>query len=178
MAIRLRALTAEEQTTIRRWAHSRTEPARRVERAQMLERAARGEALAAIAAAVPCNVETVRLWVKRFNVGGCDGLQDRPRGGRPPTYTAEEVGTVLAIALTNPAELDLPFGSWTLDRLAVDLQEQRGIAMKRSRIDELLIAEGLRWRSQETWFGERVDSAFAEKRGGSSRSTRSRLQPV
>jgi hypothetical protein len=35
--------------------------------------------------------------------------------------------------------------------------------MKRTRIDELLLAEGLRWRSQETWFGERVDPQFAEK---------------
>jgi hypothetical protein len=35
----------------------------------------------------------------------------------------------------------------------------------RSRISELLIAEGLRWRKPETWFGERVDPDFAAKRG-------------
>jgi hypothetical protein len=29
--------------------------------------------------------------------------------------------------------------------------------MKRARLDEILIAEGMRWRTQETWFGERVD---------------------
>jgi transposase len=178
MAIRLRALTAEEQTTIRRLARSRTAPARLVERAQMIEGAARGEALGAIAAVLQCNIETVRLWVKRFNAAGCDGLQDRPRGGRPPTYTAAEVGTLLTVALTKPADLELPFGAWTLDRLATYLQEQRGIAMKRSRIDELLSAEGLRWRTQETWFGERVDPAFAEKRGRSSRSTPNLLQRV
>jgi len=28
----------------------------------------------------------------------------------------------------------------------------------------MLLAEGLRWRKQETWFGERVDPEFAEKR--------------
>ena len=50
------------------------------------------------------------------------------------------------------------------------------IAIKRSRIGELLQAEGLRWRTQETWFGARVDPAFAEKRGRSSPSTRSRPQ--
>jgi hypothetical protein len=43
--------------------------------------------------------------------------------------------------------------------------------MQRSRLDEILITEGLRWRKHETWFGERVDPAFAEKRGGSRRST-------
>jgi hypothetical protein len=35
--------------------------------------------------------------------------------------------------------------------------------MRRSRIDEILLKEGLRWRRQEPWFGERVDPAFAEK---------------
>ena len=50
------------------------------------------------------------------------------------------------------------------------LAEHKGIAMKRSRIDELLLREGLRWHTQETWFGERVDPQFAEKRGASSGS--------
>jgi hypothetical protein len=36
--------------------------------------------------------------------------------------------------------------------------------MQRSRIDEIRLHEGLRWRRHETWFGERVDPAFAEKR--------------
>jgi transposase len=53
----------------------------------------------------------------------------------------------------------------------VHLNEDRGIAMKRSRIGEILHTEGLRWRKQETWFGERPDPAFAAKRGPSSRST-------
>ena len=70
--------------------------------------------------------------------------------------------------LTDPQALGLPFESWTLDRLAAYLSEQKGIAMKRSRIDEVLQTEGLRWRNQETWFGERVDPDFAEKRGRSS----------
>lgn len=37
--------------------------------------------------------------------------------------------------------------------------------MKRSRLDEVLLTEGLRWRKEETWFGERVDPEFAAKRG-------------
>ena len=76
-----------------------------------------------------------------------------------------------AAAPADPRRLGLPFASWTLDRLAAFLREHKGIAMRRSRIDEVLLAEGLRWRRQETWFGERVDPEFAEKRGGSRRST-------
>ena len=41
------------------------------------------------------------------------------------------------------------------------------MAMKRTRIDELLLAAGVRWRQQETWCGERVDPAFADTRGAS-----------
>lgn len=36
--------------------------------------------------------------------------------------------------------------------------------MKRTRVAEVLSREGLRWRKQEGWFGERVDPEFAEKR--------------
>jgi transposase len=78
---------------------------------------------------------------------------------------------VIAAALTAPRSLGLPFASWTLDRLAAYLLEHKGIAMRRSRTDEILLAEGLRWRRQETWFGERVDPEFAEERGGSRRPT-------
>ena len=46
-----------------------------------------------------------------------------------------------------------------------------GIAMRRSRISEIFIREGLKWRHEETWFGERVDPDFAKKRGSSSSST-------
>ena len=86
-------------------------------------------------------------------------------------YPPAAVGDLVAASLTDPQELGLPFGSWTLDRLAAYLHEAKGIAMRRSRIGEILQAEGLRWRQQEAWFGARPDPAFAEKRGPSSRST-------
>lgn len=178
MALHVRTVSEEERVTIKRLAHARTEPARRVERAQIIWRALQDEPAPAIARALGCNPATVRLWLRRFNAEGLDGLRDRSRAGRPPTYTAEQIGTVLATALTTPADLDQPFGSWTLDRLQRYLNEVAGVPIKRSRIDEILIGEGLRWRHQETWFGERVDPAFAEKRGRSSRSTRTHLRTV
>jgi hypothetical protein len=50
----------------------------------------------------------VRAWLKRFNAQGLPGLEDAARSGRPATYTAEEVGAVVAAALTNPQSLGLP----------------------------------------------------------------------
>ena len=85
------------------------------------------------------------------------------RSGRPPTYSAEERSRVIRTALTRPAELGLPFACWTLDRLVAHLSEQ-GLGMRRRRISEILIDEGLKWRREETWFGARVDPEFAQKR--------------
>ena len=174
--LRLRELTDEERVAVERLAHSRTAPARQVERARIIWHANQGQDVPRIAEQTRLHVHTVRDWIKRFNAQGLAGLEDQPRAGRPPTYTPEQVARVIATALTDPKSLDLPFASWTLDRLATYLNEHEGIAIKRSRIDEILLAEGLRWRKHETWFGERVDPAFAEKRGASRRSTPPRLR--
>lgn len=172
--IALREMTPQEQTTLEQLARSRTAQARLVQRAQILLGLRDGDSLSAVARRLGVTRPTVYAWIARFNQAGIDGLQDRPRGGRPPTYTAQQRAEVIAAALTKPQELGLPFGSWTLDRLQAYLNEHKSIAIKRSRIDEILLDEGLRWRKQETWFGERVDPDFAQKRGSSSSFTRPR----
>ncbi len=174
----LRPLTDEEVTAIRRLAHSRTDPARAVERARIVWEAYQGARVPAIARALGVHEATVRTWLTRFNAGGPDALNDAPRSGRPPVYRPEEVGAVVAASLTKPDDLGLPFGSWTLDRLTAYLREEKGLAIGRSRIATLLQQEGLRWRTQETWFGERVDPDFVQKRGPSSPSTRRHLRIV
>ena len=171
MTIRVRARSTEEQAELTRMARSRTLCAGRVKRAQLVLLAAEGHTAKGIAGILRLHARTARFWLKRFNAHGLAGLEESARPGRPPVYPAEQVATVIGAALTRPADLGLPFASWTLDRLAAYLSETKGIAMRRSRIDEILLAEGLRWRRQETWFGERVDPGFAGKRGASRRST-------
>lgn len=165
MAIRVRELTPDEKATLERLARSRTAAAREVERARIVWYAHEEQRVPTIAKRLGLTEQTVRVWLKRFNDQGLAGLKDQGRSGRPATYTSEQVGEVIATSLTKPETLGLPFASWTLDRLAAYLNEVKGIPIKRSRIDELLLAEGLRWAQQETWFGERVDPDFAAKRG-------------
>ncbi len=195
--LRIRAVNKEERAAIGRLAQSRTAAVRLVERGRVLDLARQGQRVPAIAQALQVSQATIRFWLKRFNARGLEGLADAPRSGRPPTYTPEQVGEVVATALTDPQVLGLPFGCWTLDRLAVYLSEERGLPIKRSRIDDVLLAEGLRWRAQETWFGERagrpsdasqpgstktpartVDPDFAQKRGPSTASIRPHLRGV
>lgn len=171
MALRQRTLTEDEQVTVKRLAHSRTEPARTVERARIVWLAAQGTGVAAIATEVGVCKATARHWLKRFAAAGVTGLADAPRAGAPKTYSPRDVSALIAAVLAKPTDLGLPFACWTLDRLVAYLTEQQGITMKRSRVDEILVAEGIRWRIQETWFGARVDPAFAQKRGPSFSST-------
>jgi transposase len=169
-------MTDDEVDTILNWASSRTAEAWLVERAKVIRLAREGKTGKVIAEELGLNPATVRKWLKRFNETGLAGLQDAERSGKPPRYTPAQVGEVVATALTNPSTLGLPFASWTLDRLEAYLNEVKHIPIKRTRIDDILLAEGLRWRKQETWFGERVDPEFAEKRGLSPNSTHS--QPL
>lgn len=174
MTLHIRTLTDEEQQRLTHLGQSRTAAVRDVERARVILQVSQGVRVPAIARALGLCEPTVRLWIKRFNELGLAGLADAPHRGRPATYTHEQVGLVVATALTDPQALGQAFACWTFARLAVYLQETHGLAMSRSRIHEVLQREGLRWRTQETWFGQRVDPDFAAKRGLSSASTLSR----
>jgi transposase len=171
MTLRVRAVSDEEREKLERVARSRTVGAGLVRRAQIIMHALEGLKAPEISARMELCGATVRHWLKRFNARGLPGLEEDVRSGRPPTYSAEQRSAVINTALTRPADLGLPFASWTLDRLVAHLGE-RGIAMRRSRISEIFIQEGLKWRHEESWFGERVDPDFARKRGRSSSSTR------
>jgi len=176
--MRLRAVTDEERQAVMRLARSRTAAARTVERARVVQAALDGQLVEEIAADQRRSRTTAYLWLHRFEERGVAGLEDHTRSGRPRTYPrtypGEQVSEIIATALTAPKTLGLPFASWTLDRLVAYLSEQKGITMQRSRLDEVLLSEGLRWRKHESWFGERVDPDFAAKRGRLNRSIRSR----
>lgn len=163
--VRTRGLSQEEYKELKRMARSRKLSAGRVKRAQIILLSNQGYLSTEIGAKLLIHEKTARRWVCRFNRLGLAGIEEGPRSGRPPIYSTVDVGVVIQTALTPPSELDMPFGSWTLDRLAAYLTEVKGIPIKRSRISEIFRHEGLRWRQQEGWFGERVDPDFAQKRG-------------
>jgi transposase len=173
MTIRVRAVGEEEREELARMARSRTVGAGLVRRARIVLHALEGSRAPEIGTRMDLCGATVRHWLERLNARGLQGPEEDVRTGRPPTYSAEQRSAVIDTALTPPADLGLPFASWTLDRLVAHLAA-RGIAMRRSRMSEIFVQEGLKWRHEETWFGERVDPEFARKRGRSSGSTRPR----
>jgi transposase len=163
--LRVRSLTAEEQRVIAKLARSQTASARLVQRAKIVNLGGQSQTVPQIAHELGLDENTVRKWFQRFNDQGLAGLEDAPRSGAPSRYTAENKARVLEAALTSPQALGLPYGSWTFERLALYVRDQLGLQLKKTRIFEILRDEGLRWRKQETWFGERLDPEFARKRG-------------
>jgi transposase len=165
MALRLRELTKEEYTTIEQLLHARKVPAGKLKRVQIVWLTNQGLRPPEIAERLQVSERMVRNRLHRFNEQGLQGLEEAPRSGRPMTYQPEVVSEIIQIALSNPRDLGESYATWTLDRLVDYLHRIKGIRMKRSRISEIFIQEGLSWRHEESWFGDRVDPDFARKRG-------------
>ena len=139
-------------------------------RARIVQLAAQGQTVAAIARHVSVSEKAVRQWLTRFAAEGLAGLEDAPRSGRPPTYRPDETNRVIAKARSlppKPQEGEVPpTCHWTLDRLQAELAKD-GIPIKRSQIRRILHAEHIKWQRSRTWL-ESDDPPLAEKRGASS----------
>lgn len=90
------------------------------------------------------NRETVRKWRRRWldaqpALGAADAgdegapslrdalnilLTDTPRGGRPPTFTPEQITHLIALACTKPTDVGREGTHWTPHELADELQRQ------------------------------------------------------
>ncbi len=165
--IKLRPLTNEERIQLEKLSRSATESHRIVERAKMILLAYQGMPVRQIASKMDRSVMAVYLRLRRFDEEGIAGLQDKPGKGRKPTYTEAERGQMIALARTDPDKLGLPFGHWTLDRLVAYLHNNDQIGVSRAQLARILQAEGLRWYQEKTYFTERPDPQFVEKRGPS-----------
>ena len=163
--IQLRTLTTEEQEAIYKLRRSSTESYRLVERARMIALAYEGMPVPQIAQKLDRSMATVYLRLKRFQAEGLAGLKDKPGTGRKPIYSEKERGEMIALARTDPDKLGLPYGHWSLDRLVEQLRERNQIAVSRAQLSRILKAEGLRWYQEKSYFTERPDPQFVEKRG-------------
>jgi len=93
-------LSSEQRTALERLARQRSIPARLVERAQIVLRAAEGMENQQIARMLRMTAEKVARWRKRFLQGGIAALQkDAPRSGRTRIITDGWVKKVLDMTL-------------------------------------------------------------------------------
>ena len=79
-------LSNQERAILERRAARYTAPYREVVRAKVVLMAAKGYQNKRIAASLSLPVQVVSKWRKRFFDEGLQGLEERPRGGRPSVF--------------------------------------------------------------------------------------------
>ena len=80
-------LTDEQREHLEKTARRRTATQREAQRARIVLMAAEGVSNHEIARRLGCSRYTVWTWRKRFFEEGLDGLADRPRPGRPRSFS-------------------------------------------------------------------------------------------
>ena len=169
-AVKLRSLTTEEETEIRRLAASRKAAHRLVQRATVIVAILNNPKLHATLAGKQAGFsggQSGITWVKRFNAEGIAGLEDKPKAGRPPTHDQSVRSALIGLAKQKPDSLGYPFKLWTLERLQTAFKERHGVHLSDSTIWEWVEGEGFKWKRQQSWFheAEKHDPEFVEKRG-------------
>ncbi len=105
--------------------------------------AEKGLVASEIADIVRTDKQTVRRWLKRFQSQGLDGLYESPRPGCPRKVTGAYLSELIEVVRQHPANFQLPFTSWTHDRLADFMAQKTGIAVNPETVRLHLRAAGI-----------------------------------
>lgn len=133
-------LSEQEQEALARLTRRHRSEQQEVQRARIILAAAQGASNAQIARDLHINVDTVRLWRDRWaheqetgqerraegSVSLAHRLQDAPRPGAVPKFTAEQRAQMAALACEAPAKTGRPISQWTGREIADELRA-RGI---------------------------------------------------
>jgi transposase len=118
------AMTKAEVARLAAISRSRTEPASRVERAQMLLAYRENPSFFAAARRVGGHHQTVQRCVERaLAYGPLVALDDRPRPGKEPTITPEAKAWLVSLACDKAKEHGYPHELWTTRLLARHARE-------------------------------------------------------
>lgn len=83
-------LARGDRTRLERWARSRTLPLRAIARARIVLSLASGASVSGVARQLAVSPVTVRLWRRRYQEDGLEGLlRDRPGRGRKPAVAPD-----------------------------------------------------------------------------------------
>ena len=118
------AMTDEEIGTLAAIARSRSEAARRVERAQILLAYREKPSFFGVGQRLGLHHQTVQRCVERaMAYGPLAALDDRPRPGKEPTITPEAKAWLVSLACDKAKEHGYPHEMWTTRLLARHARE-------------------------------------------------------
>lgn len=120
-------------------------------RARIMLAAGRGDSNVRIASELDINVDTVRLWRDRWaglqgidleTLSVAERLQDAPRPGVKPKFTADQRCQMAALACEAPAEAGRPISQWTGREIAEELKARGIVAQISPRHAARLLKKG------------------------------------
>src|SRR5207253_9671242 len=118
------AMNDEDVARLTAISRSRTEPASRVERAQMLLAYCGTPSFYAVGRRLGGHHQTVQRCIERaLAYGPLAALDDRPRSSKEPTITAEAKAWLVSLACRKAKELGYPHELWTTRLLARHARE-------------------------------------------------------
>jgi transposase len=87
-----------------------------------------------------------------FNTDGFDSLYPRYAGGRPPRFDLRQRAEIKQIALSRPADHELPFSTWSLSKLA-DFLVAEGVVddISHEGLRALLRDADISFQAVKTW---------------------------
>jgi len=164
------AMTDEEVGSLTVISRSRTEPARRVERAQMLLAYRENPSFFAVGQRLGVHHQTVERCVERaLAYGPLTALDDRPHPGKEPTLTPEAKAWLVSLACEKAKEHGYPHELWTTRLLARHAREH-GPAAGHECLARLVQGTVCKILGQEeikphkvSYYLERRDAEFEQK---------------
>lgn len=154
-------LTDEQRDELERRVRAHTSRARQVRRGRAILLCADGVPLRQIAKQVDMDEHKVGEWRKRFLTDGLDGLEDKPRPGRPRRIGHDERLKLAAVA-TSEKEQDDPVPMWTYQELA-DVLYDDGVDISASQVGRILKAMHIDVTKVRGWLNRRDDPGFWER---------------
>src|ERR1700716_552752 len=123
------AMTDEDVARLTALSRSRTEPASRVQRAQMLLAYRENPSFFAVGQRVGVHHQTVQRCIERaLAYGPLMALDDRPRPGKEPTITPEAKAWLVSLACDKAKDHGYPHELWTTRLLARHAREHGAAA--------------------------------------------------
>ena len=80
----------------------------------------------------------LRKWVHRFAHQGVQGLEDRPRPGRPPKVTCELAHHLDRLVDQDPLQHGSRHSQWSCQELVTVLARQTGVQLSRESVRDVL----------------------------------------
>ena len=164
------AMSDEEIAQLAAISRSRTEPASRVERAQMLLAYRKNPSFFAVGKGLGAHHQVVQRCIERaVAYGPLAALDDRPRPGKEPTITPEAKAWLVSLACDKAKEHGHPHELWTTRLLARHAREQ-GPAVGHECLANLVQGTVCKILGQEEikphkvrYYLERRDAEFEQK---------------